>query len=190
MIDIEAAESGDSHDESDRSDESEVLPEHDFPQFARLPFELRQHIWEQFCPELSCKTVLEFRLARNTRPGVPWSVGESASLSHQTLAARTLLSVHRESRDLALKSLPDTLALAEGSATVRFNSERDVVLLSGDSSIDLRVQEPITIPGFCENIRHVALDEMLYDLFRLRRVGTRGSLHTALPQPPGRIRLR
>ena len=168
LVDLEAVESGASEDEDDIQDQAYFMPEFEFPQFSRLPFELRQHIWEQFCPELSCKTVWEFRLARNVRPNRNWTIWESATLFQQTLAARTMLAIHQESRKMALKALPDVLEVAEGSGIVRVNADRDVILLSGEAAtVSSMIHDPIQIANFSERIRHVALDEALYNLFQL-----------------------
>lgn len=116
-----------------------------FPQFLDLPLELRLHIWKLFCPELHSRP-RPLSAVRNNRPrvfpvelvtdpsqteGVPYIIRSTPLLTQQTVAARTLLAIHRESRTEAEKSFPDWFAVNNGSGIVRFNAKDDVVFLDG-----------------------------------------------------------
>ncbi|KAI1295912.1 hypothetical protein F5Y03DRAFT_371257 [Xylaria venustula] len=130
FFDLEAEESA----SSDEDDEDEYYSDdpdggyvsfHDsFPQFARLPAELRIMIWEAVDPDLKCEgRVLDFYLV----PG-PVDIWESATLARQTAPARKLLATTKESRYLALKHYPDVIEIREGLGKVRFDGSRDVIL--------------------------------------------------------------
>lgn len=167
FLDIEAADSDDlgSDQDDSRSDASEL---HFFPQFKRLPFELRQQIWEFFCPDLAVKSrVYHFQLmtekpewqrSRKRESGGP-EIWSGAFLEPQTRPARAMLAVHRESRQLALKAFPDLL-LFERHGLVRFNSKSDVVLLHVQSHTDL---SGLQLPAdFSDRVQHLAVDSSLF----------------------------
>lgn len=116
-----------------------------FPQFLDLPLELRLHIWKLFCPELHGRP-RRTSAVRGNRPrvfpvelvtdpsqtdGTPYIIRPTPSLKQQTATARTLLAVHRESRNEAERSFPDWFAVNQGSGIVRFNAKDDVVFLDG-----------------------------------------------------------
>lgn len=174
MLNLEASESHSSDDEDDDDDEHDEsdLAEHiyeypnsrqarrndhqSFPKFALLPYELRQRVWEMFCPDLTAKSrVYEFRILPapgnlNNNPGDVW---ESHILDQQTTPTRIMSAVHRESREHVLKKFPDVLTFRNGQCTIRWNCMNDVVVLGG------RVSPPFQpIPGFSDQIRNLALD--------------------------------
>ncbi|KAK1782283.1 hypothetical protein QBC45DRAFT_368634 [Copromyces sp. CBS 386.78] len=174
MLDLEASESHSSDDEHDddghdESDLAEHIHEYSnsrqarrndhqsFPKFARLPYELRQRVWEMFCPDLTAKSrVYEFQIiityptARYTLPCDAW---ENHILEQQTAPVRVMSAVHRESREHVLKKLPDVLTFRKGRNMVRWNRENDIVMLCG------RALPPFPqIPGFSDQIRNLALD--------------------------------
>ncbi|KAI0965845.1 hypothetical protein F4678DRAFT_451421 [Xylaria arbuscula] len=131
FFDLEAEESASSDEDdedeyySDDSDDGYVSFHDSFPQFVRLPAELRVMIWEAVDPDLKCKgRVLDFNLVL-----YPVDIWESATLARQTAPARKLLAASRESRCLALKHYPDVIEIREGHGKVRFNSSRDIILL-------------------------------------------------------------
>ncbi|KAI1636064.1 hypothetical protein F4809DRAFT_611270 [Biscogniauxia mediterranea] len=126
LLDVEAVESdGESDDETaGEFDEHEPY----FPQFCRLPIELRERIWEYFDPNLTCKA----RVFDVTLVSSPVELWDGPTLDQQTEPARAMLATHRESRALVLKRYPDTLYLRNKKSMVRLNAEQDIVLLSGE----------------------------------------------------------
>ncbi|KAG7284618.1 hypothetical protein NEMBOFW57_009223 [Staphylotrichum longicolle] len=165
LFDLEAADSDDDrssvdgngvgHDESDSWDD-----DHYFPQFKRLPFELRHQIWEWFCPDLTAKSRVYWFHALWTRRRsgrYDMVVGEGPLLEQQTRPARAMLAVHQESRQLALKAFPDTLSF-DNHGILRFNAARDVVFLDSTETMMLVLEALPTIPGFSEHIRNLALE--------------------------------
>ncbi|KAK3317349.1 hypothetical protein B0T19DRAFT_434794 [Cercophora scortea] len=196
LLDLEALESGDEEsgsesasasgddDDDDDDDDDEPylglnsLPASDdahahggpFPQFSRLPIELRHRIWELFCPDLTSKArVYEFVIAepsaRSSGPNQPViQICAGPLLSRQTAASRTVLTTCRESREFALKKFPDVLQFQEGQGSLRFNKENDLVLLYStlhDGDYETRL-EPASarweVPGFTDQIRNVCLE--------------------------------
>ncbi|KAI0382487.1 hypothetical protein F5Y04DRAFT_252753 [Hypomontagnella monticulosa] len=128
---MEAVES-DGDDESDYGSVENTEQEF-FPQFARLPKELRAAIWEFFDPYLKSKNrIYETELYMESGP-----VQSEMRLIQQTVQARVMLSTHRESRELALKFYPDIIQLYEYTGMrprryrdFRIRYETDIVLLS------------------------------------------------------------
>ncbi|KAH8902018.1 hypothetical protein BR93DRAFT_382463 [Coniochaeta sp. PMI_546] len=145
FFDMEAAESGadtdESGDESSNDDLQHPLSplqlESDyfeapssFPQFMRLPPELRHHIWSLFCPDLVARSrVFEFIIADSPTRKHEY-LEEGHFLQQQTAAVRAVLATHHESRALALRTLPDILPLRGGDSVIRFNKDQDVVYLN------------------------------------------------------------
>ncbi|TIC90273.1 hypothetical protein CH35J_012024 [Colletotrichum higginsianum] len=173
FLDVEASESGDSDsdDSSDSdSDDESILgegrrraPRAFFPEFRRLPIELRHRIWQFFCPDLALlPRVLSFQMVCSPKQDSIW---ESATLENQIAAASAMLAVHRESRELALKAFPDTLAIREGRRLVRFHKQRDVVHLNGQKKT---WEHNISVPGFSENVVNLALDTSELDPRQMR----------------------
>lgn len=173
MLDLEASESHSSEDEDDDDDDDDDdLAEHtyeypnsrqarrnhhqSFPKFALLPYELRQRIWEMFCPDLTAKSrVYEFRIVFQLAnlPNNPLDVWESHILEQQTAPARVMSAVHRESREHVLKKFPDVLTFRKGRNTIRWDCKNDVVILGG------KAPPPFwPIPGFSDQIRNLGLD--------------------------------
>jgi hypothetical protein len=134
-----------------------------FPQFMKLPIELRFRVWEYICPELTGNgRVVSF----NLRAGYscdPW-VDDSMYLDQTTVRVRLISAVHRESRQLAIKAFPDILNFGpDHEWIVRFNARKDVVGLSTmmtpkheHSSIFWKLGLP-SIPGFSERVRHLKI---------------------------------
>ncbi|ORY61438.1 uncharacterized protein BCR38DRAFT_411311 [Pseudomassariella vexata] len=146
FLDIEAAESD---GVSDGSEYAEEL--YSFPQFCRLPIELRHRVWAFFDPDMRAKArVYDFQVFKHRES----SIWESATILQQTAPARAVLAAHRESRELALKFYPDALEFRPGYVTLRFRKSRDVILLSG-------ITEPedlLDIRPFLKDVEHVAID--------------------------------
>ncbi|GKT46110.1 uncharacterized protein ColSpa_06291 [Colletotrichum spaethianum] len=173
FLDVEASESGDSNSDnssdSDSDDESILgegrrrAPRAFFPEFRRLPIELRHRIWQFFCPDLALlPRVISFQTVCSPKQDSIW---ESATLENQIAAASAMLAVHRESRELALKAFPDTLAIREGRRIVRFHKQRDVVHLNGQKK---SWEHNINVPGFSENVVNLALDTSELDPREMR----------------------
>ncbi|KAK1480757.1 hypothetical protein CTAM01_14216 [Colletotrichum tamarilloi] len=173
FLDVEASEEGNSDsDDSSESDseDASILGEYRrkaprvfFPEFRRLPIELRHRIWQYFCPDLHpSPRVFSFQVLPNPRQDTIW---ESTTLENQIAAVDAMLRVHHESRDIALKAFPDTLAIREGRRIVRFNKERDVVHLNGVKRV---WDHNLKVPGFSENIMNMAMDGSNLDANELR----------------------
>src|SRR6478735_9550994 len=135
-----------------------------FPQFGRLPSELRNTIWELFCPELCARhRVLDFQISYGTAlhpdsaSSFVWTVRDGIALGDQTKNLRTVFAVHKESRALATNAFPDSLSIDAGSgdATVRFNRNSDVVLMNGLSCPPGRMV--FHLPGFASEVKNFAL---------------------------------
>ncbi|KAI2782784.1 hypothetical protein F4815DRAFT_460706 [Daldinia loculata] len=161
FLDMEAAESDGESENSD--DTSSTKEQFFFPQFKSLPPELRARIWEFFDPDLRTKARV-FHMIIRTNPIEFW---RSATLIEQTAPARAMLATHHESRALALKSYPDTLDLHRGSGVIRYNSERDVILLSissilGPNDIEEFFSSLGNIKYLAFNYLRAANEEILY----------------------------
>ncbi|KAF4463979.1 sarcoplasmic reticulum histidine-rich calcium-binding precursor [Fusarium albosuccineum] len=170
LLDTMAAE-GSEDESSDESSDGEGVNRHfdessitHFPQFCRFPIELRQRVWDFFCPELRARhRVLDFGISYGTarHPGggdLPvWTVRDGLALEDQTRNLRTVFAVHQESRAMAAKAFPHSLSIdaGEGDAVVAFNRDTDVVLINGlgtppSNSI-------FHLAGFASEIKKLAL---------------------------------
>lgn len=154
MFDIEAERGERGSDRSSRE------PEFSFPQFRKLPPELRRRVWEMFCPDLTAKSrILNFE-ARYLRPttGSYWDFEDGMELTEATLSLRMMAAVYKESRSIVTNFFPDTLEFHANygdlsNGVIHYNKHRDVVLLK---YVD--VTEPGTpSPGnFCDQLHSVA----------------------------------
>ncbi|KAI0439566.1 hypothetical protein F4803DRAFT_530649 [Xylaria telfairii] len=168
FFELEAEESdGYEEDEDANENENEVDDDYDdhsehcsFPQFSRLPPELRTMIWEAVDPDLNSKArVLDFIAIKNTREDGDLDLWESATLAQQTAPARALLAAHRESRRIALGHYPDAIQLRRGLGEIRFNSTNDIILLHLPQNLggsDLN-----GLGRWCSKIKHLAFDNGL-----------------------------
>ncbi|GAP90841.1 hypothetical protein SAMD00023353_5500180 [Rosellinia necatrix] len=158
FFDLEAEDS-DGHGEDDASDEDEESDEDDedddgddgehysFPQFSRLPPELRAMIWEAVDPYFDCNArVLEFEAQRG---GI--EITPCMTMEQQIAPARTLLSVNKESRHIALVKYPDAIRVRDGE--VRFNSSNDIILIR---RLCQDVDGP-TLAYWCHKIKYLAI---------------------------------
>ncbi|KAI1008899.1 hypothetical protein LB504_001308 [Fusarium proliferatum] len=160
--------------EEESSDEDDDIYQHNdltqdsyldsFPQFGRLPSELRNTIWELYCPELCARhRVLDFQISYGTAlhpdaaSSFVWTVRDGIALSDQTKNLRAVFAVHKVSRALATNAFPDSLSIDAGSgdATVRFNRNSDVVLMNGLSCPPGRMV--FHLPGFAGEVKNFAL---------------------------------
>ncbi|KAF2967461.1 hypothetical protein GQX73_g6084 [Xylaria multiplex] len=160
FLDMEAEES-DGYDEDEDEDENHD-EDHDhsdhgshvsFPQFSRLPPELRVMIWEAVDPYLKSKgRVLEF--SPINMGDFDYQLFESLTLSQQTAPARMLLATNKESRRIALQHYPDTIRLHGELFDVRFNGSQDIILLreAGLSEIAFGLED------WSDKIKYLALD--------------------------------
>ncbi|KAH7165269.1 hypothetical protein EDB81DRAFT_640875 [Dactylonectria macrodidyma] len=171
LLDVMADE-GEDTDESDEGDgESAYGEPASFTQFLQLPPELRQRVWEFFCPELRLPSrILDFVVSSGsaaldldfaTSPSANiFTVHEWLTLEDQTRPVRTMLAVHQESRTAALKQFPDCLTMRTGpvgEAIVRFNKEKDVAVIH--NLIGAEPTDVFHLPDFAEHIKHVAIAE-------------------------------
>ncbi|KAM7217098.1 hypothetical protein V8F06_007497 [Rhypophila decipiens] len=119
-----------------RVERSESPQLHFFPQFKRLPIELRYRIWELFCPEILAKgRVYPFTPQKISDP----ESGESrmqlvpdVHLGMMTESSRAALAVDSESRRFATAAFPDILYFQGG--TLRFNKGKDIILINRPAS--------------------------------------------------------
>ncbi|KAI0458252.1 hypothetical protein F5B21DRAFT_460334 [Xylaria acuta] len=162
FFDLEAEESDgyeeEEGDENEADDDYGHRSEHySFPQFSRLPPELRTMIWEAVDPDLKSKArVLDFIAINNTGEDGDFTLWESATLAQQTAPARTLLATHRESRRIALPYYPDTIQLRRGLGEVRFNSANDIILLRLPQNLGSDLHDL-----GCSKIKYLAIDNGL-----------------------------
>ncbi|KAG6044546.1 hypothetical protein E4U39_003223 [Claviceps sp. Clav50 group G5] len=148
---VHAGENSSSSYESQKNGDSTPCA---FPQFMQLPPELRYHIWQIYCPDLSAKArVLQFNFVLETRP--EFCVIPDKTMMDQTEGLRTVLSTHSESRNLALRQYPDELAVIAGVADgiVRFRKETDIISLR-----DWESGEKYFMPDFSDKIENLALE--------------------------------
>ncbi|KAM0306907.1 hypothetical protein ACHAPM_001485 [Fusarium culmorum] len=171
LLDTMAADGSDSESSDDDDDENEyqshsrsASTDDYFPQFCRLPIELRHRIWELFCPELCARyRVLDFSISWGTArhpesdSAFVWTVREGLALEDQTKNLRTVFAVHQESRAFATNAFPNTLAIDSGAgdAIVPFNQKSDVVLVNGLSCPSGR--HIFHLPDFASEVKNLAL---------------------------------
>ncbi|KAL2157275.1 hypothetical protein VTH06DRAFT_6315 [Thermothelomyces fergusii] len=162
-FDLEAV---DSDDETSASEQSRI-GDHNFffPLFKSLPFELRYRIWQFFCPEITVPSRVYWFQAdtRFRRDGsLKMVAAEGPFLEQQTRSVRSLLAIHRETRELALRALPDTLSVGR-RGTIRFNSAKDVVIFDSLEDVIDEFELMPRLRGFSEHIRHLAVDPLVID---------------------------
>jgi hypothetical protein len=178
LLDLEAVDSDE--EEKSGSDESDAVlwsDDYFFPQFKRLPPELRIRIWEFFCPDLTAESRLYWFRLHPVSHKPAMTVHEGPFLEQQTRPTRTMLAVHQESRQLALKAFPDALSFRDHSV-LRFNSHKDIVLLDArlppfrietlaPRPTPFHIETLAHIPGFSSHVRHLAVEPpMLFDFER------------------------
>ncbi|KAL1881464.1 hypothetical protein VTK73DRAFT_3526 [Phialemonium thermophilum] len=161
FFDIEASESdsqGDLPSDPDSASENFLREQgvcSSFPQFGRLPPELRHRVWELFCPDLTAKArIYDFRCYAHNDVLM---LQEGAKLSDQTAAARIVLSVNSESRSFALKSLRHAMTFNGNQAVFRFNKETDIISIS-----NWGYSEPFPhtfeLPGSTRDVTQISVD--------------------------------
>lgn len=168
-------------------DSDEDVEDPSFPQFNRLPADVRLCVWEHYCPELTAPLrILEFDVA--------WKHGSMASLDNSmvfdgwslkgsTRRIRKLLAVSGESRALVERALPDTICfsghpqtlrslypkMAAGShpvitGTVRYRKETDIILLQSPiDDIDGFLRDDpdqgmFSVTGFADTVHNLGVD--------------------------------
>lgn len=149
-----------------------ICEQQSFPQFARLPVELRLRVWQHLCVELNCgPSGRVFPVKLVLEGDVPYSIQPTDDLKNQTALARAVLATNREARDEALKFFPDTFTISNGSGLVRFTAKRDIVLLDGTFNAPwMRDSWNFHIDGFSDQIVNLALGTD-YMSFRLMYFG-------------------
>ncbi|KAI1249695.1 hypothetical protein MGN70_009308 [Eutypa lata] len=163
LLDLEAFESGEEGEEEDDDEDDDddyggmSIGRRDnyhssFPQFCRLPIELRQRVWEFFDPDLRAPArVFDVQLVSGLWP--------SGTLDQQTAPARTLLEVHRESRQMGLKFYPDTLPMQKTLGYLRYNKDRDIIFLGWMSeSMDWNSAHWESIAGDLKDVKNLAFE--------------------------------
>lgn len=155
FLDVEAVESGDESHEDETDDGSEDGFEFEsFPQFTRLPPELRQRIWEFFDQDMrSPARIFGFRMPFNGAN----ELHEGRLLERQTAPARAVLATHQESRAYALKYYPDAIEKGGEPGIIRYRKESDIIMVSGyfrDFASISSWQDSNVFTG----IRNIALD--------------------------------
>lgn len=125
FLDEEASEA-----ESDLESEPEQFYEQSttlFPDtlhsFMRLPIELREMIWKQFCPDLSNNP----RVFELNFDGT-WPIF-APQIESQTEPLRMVLAVHQESRKIGHKFAPHLIQLPHNNGVAPCHMERDIVLV-------------------------------------------------------------
>ncbi|KAI1757533.1 hypothetical protein F4782DRAFT_478952 [Xylaria castorea] len=162
FFDLEAEETDGYEEDEDGNEADDDYGHHSehcsFPQFSRLPPELRAMIWEALDPNLKSKArVLDFIAVKNTPAGDrDFEIWESATLAQQTAPARALLATYRESRRIALGHYPDAIQLRRGRDEVRFNSTNDIILLR--VTHNLRGFDLSGLGRWCSKIKYLAFD--------------------------------
>ncbi|KAJ2988347.1 hypothetical protein NUW58_g4026 [Xylaria curta] len=147
FFDLEAEETDGYNDD----DDDDIDDDHySFPQFPRLPLELRIMIWEALDPDLKSKArIFDFGVVEDAQHEI--DLWESATLEQQTAPARALLTTNRESRRIALAYYPDVITLRHGYG-IRFNSANDIILLHLLRDFD----HDITLGPWCDKISNIA----------------------------------
>ncbi|KAH8204446.1 hypothetical protein TruAng_001362 [Truncatella angustata] len=131
FLDIEAQESGDDNDDDDEDESRLDHIEELFPQFCRLPIELRSRIWDFFDPDMRAPArIFECHITDNGKCLELWA---GPTLAAQSAPARAVLGTHRESRALALKFYPDIADLGRGVAQIPCHKSRDMFILPSTS---------------------------------------------------------
>lgn len=173
MVDTQ---SGDEYDSSDGwSTVSESLLGSDgpvetasFPQFERLPIELRLYFWELFCLEYTSSTLtLEFIVypllenAQDLENVQYYTVYNTEHLRYSTRAIRTALAVCHECRYIVTRTLTDTLTFRTSrnhsmEGLVRFRRDRDIVFLR-DFTTPRDTHVLYHLPNFAECVEKVAI---------------------------------
>ncbi|KAI0120707.1 hypothetical protein BJ170DRAFT_160824 [Xylariales sp. AK1849] len=130
-------------------------PEWPFPQFMRLPIELRQRMWAFFDPYMTAPSrIFNFRLVRGAnRRFQAW---EGGTLDEQTRPARTVLATHAESRAVALRFYHDEATFRDGYAIIRCTKEKDIMLIDGYRLI-YQGQHWESQIGLLDGVKHLGL---------------------------------
>ena len=132
-----------------------------FHRFLHLPGELQWKVWSFFCPETTSKPYL-LGFIFNISTG---EIFEGDALARTTVASRALLAINHDSRQYALRKLPDTLAIRGGTGLIRFRQHRDIVILV-DVSKDWGNHEPDPtwppVPGFFDSVVNLLMPNFLY----------------------------
>lgn len=119
-----------------------------FPRFLDMPGELQWNVWSLFFPEVNAEPfLLCFIFDETTR-----EVFEGDALARTTAAARALLAVHKDSRQLALNALPDKVTFRGGKGIVRFRRERDLMVIYDVHTDSWQHAGLPYVPGFSDSV--------------------------------------
>lgn len=139
-----------------------------FPRFSALPPELRLQIWRAFAPIDLRRSpqvlAFELRLPAGRKQSV---VQPCPSLANQTAAVRAVLAVNRESRTEACKTYKHTMDLCDGELVVRFDRDRDVVLVDTAEPGQSLAGWEHGVLGFTDEVRQLAVGPRYFNQFRL-----------------------
>ncbi|KAI0202137.1 hypothetical protein F4808DRAFT_421995 [Astrocystis sublimbata] len=137
-----------------------------FPQFSRLPSELRGLIWEAFDPYMQFKTrVLDFNIVEYGGNVELW---ETVELDEIIRPSRKLLATSAESRHIALLHYPHVIQLRNGRGQVRFNNN-DIISLHMHRSAPTGDIFSV-IQRCCHDAKQIAIDERLMSYSRSREL--------------------
>lgn len=152
FLDIEAFEADSDHQQSDDSiEDDDDLPS--FPQFMELPAELREMVWKAFCPDLDGQPrVFEIVVTSNDA-----SAELTVRTPGQATSIRTMMAVHRESREYALKVSPSKIEFPDEQAIVPCDFENDIVLMSFTPLDEISERALILINDCLSRFRNIAL---------------------------------
>lgn len=134
------------------NDDEDALPL--FPKFMELPPEIRELVWKAFCPDLTGRPRVFEILVRCSS----WD-DACLSLIHpcQLDELRLVSAVHRESREIALKASPSHMQFPGEYSIIPCNFDKDVVLLSFSSEVDVTDEALELIDDHLGPFRNVAL---------------------------------
>lgn len=135
-----------------------------FRKFMLLPPEVREMVWKAFCPDLSTAPRV-FQLILMSRG----DIFLGPTVESQVYPIRTLLSVCKETRALALKYSPHRLELPHGGGIVPCHMERDIILSTSNHTgfLDNPVQLLLDlVHGFQNLAFDLGLSDMLAALSR------------------------
>lgn len=157
FFDLEASEEGSDAASEGQSDTADVFHSHSFPQFMRLPMELREMVWKAFCPDLdTAPRVFEVHYVYPDNLSDYFRYG--VQVESQVRSMRTLLAVHRESRFLGLKFSPDRIEIPGEDGFVPCSMNRDIIYLTWDNPIVWSHFEPLELLAQVANgVQNVAI---------------------------------
>lgn len=123
FLDDEASEAESDLESDQFYEQSTTLYPDTLHSFMRLPIELREMIWKQFCPDLSNNPRV-FELNFDGK----WPIF-APQIESQTEPLRRVLAIHQESRKIGHKFAPHLIQLPHDNGVAPCHMERDIVLV-------------------------------------------------------------